>query len=192
MTIQETAQIMDILTVAYPQFYSGRNAPDPQKALSLWAGMFADDDVIIVAAAVKALIATDTGNFPPSIGAVKARIRQITTPQEMTEGEAWALVLRAISRSAYNAREEFDKLPKLLQSVVGSPNQLRDWAMMDSDTVQSVVASNVQRSYKARAAANRDYAALPADVKALVDSMADKLALKEETQCTKAMTSRNA
>lgn len=180
MTIQETGQIMDILTIAYPQFYSGRNAPDPEKALGLWAGMFAGDDVVIVAAAVKALIASDTRSFPPSIGAVKARIRQITTPQEMTEGEAWALVLRAISRGIYNARDEFERLPKLIQGVVGSHNQLREWAMMDADTVQSVVASNFQRSYRARAASNRDYAALPPDVKALVDNMAGKLALEEK------------
>lgn len=179
MTIQETAQIMDILTIAYPQFYSGRNAPDPEKALELWAGMFSGDDVIIVAAAVKALIASESGNFPPSIGAVKARIRQITTPQEMTEGEAWALVLRAVSRGIYNAKDEFERLPKLIQGVVGSHNQLREWAMMDADTVQSVVASNFQRSYRARAAANKDYAALPPDVRALVDGMAGKLALED-------------
>lgn len=179
MTIQETAQIMDILTIAYPQFYSGRNAPDPEKALELWAGMFSGDDVIIVAAAVKALIASELGNFPPSIGAVKARIRQITTPQEMTEGEAWALVLRAVSRGIYNAKDEFERLPKLIQGVVGSHNQLREWAMMDADTVQSVVASNFQRSYRARAAANKDYAALPPDVRALVDGMAGKLALED-------------
>lgn len=37
MTIQETAQIMDILTIAYPQFYSGRSAPEPEKALILWS-----------------------------------------------------------------------------------------------------------------------------------------------------------
>ena len=50
--------------------------------------------------------------------------------------------------------------------------------MMDADTVQSVVASNFQRSYRARAAVNREYAALPADVKALVDNMAGKLGLE--------------
>lgn len=55
MTLQETAQIMDILTIAYPQFYNGKNAPDPQKALILWSSMFADDDAAVVAAAIKAL-----------------------------------------------------------------------------------------------------------------------------------------
>ena len=82
MTLQETAQIMDILTIAYPQFYNGKNAPDPQKALILWSSMFADDDAAVVAAAIKALIVSDPGNFPPSIGTVKAKVRQITAPQD--------------------------------------------------------------------------------------------------------------
>ena len=178
MTMQETAQIMDILAVAYPQFYNGRNAPDQKKALALWSSMFADDDARIVAAAVKALIATDTGSFPPSIGAVKGKIRSITEQHEMTEGEAWGLVLRAISRSSYHASEEFEKLPEMLQRLVGSPNQLRDWALMDADTVQSVVSSNFQRSYRARAASEREYKALPPDVKALVGKLNGNLALK--------------
>lgn len=178
MTGNETLKILAVLKGAYPAFYRDMGRKEADGIVALWTEMFAEDPYELVAAAVKALIACDEKGFPPHIGAVKARIRKITTPQEMTEGEAWALVLRAVSRSAYNAREEFDKLPKLLQGVVGSPNQLRDWALMDSGTLQSVVASNVQRSYKARAAANRDYAALPGDVKALVDSMVGKLALE--------------
>lgn len=178
MTMQETAQIMDILAVAYPQFYNGRNAPDQKKALALWSSMFADDDARIVAAAVKALIATDTGSFPPSIGAVKGKIRSITEQHEMTEGEAWGLVFRAISRSSYHASEEFEKLPEMLKRLVGSPNQLRDWAMMDSDTVQAVVSSNFQRSYRARAASEREYKALPPDVKALADKIGGRLAIQ--------------
>ena len=99
MTIEETAQVMDILTTAYPRFYSGKDAPDPEKALMLWASMFEADDVGVVMAAVKALIACDGKGYPPHIGAVKARIRQITIPQEMTEAEAWALVSRAIKNA---------------------------------------------------------------------------------------------
>lgn len=179
MTIGQTGQVMDILTMAYPQFYSGRDAPDPEKVLKLWASMFEDDDVVLVVAAVKALIASKEDSWPPSIGAVKARIRQITSPQEMTEVEAWALVQKAIRNSAYNSQREFEALPGPLRRLVGSPNQLREWAVMDTETVSSVVASNFQRSYKARAASDRAYNMLPADVRALAEGLAQRLALEE-------------
>lgn len=177
MTIQETGLIMDILSTAYPQFYSGARAPDPQKTMALWAEMFAEDDVRQVAAAVKALIVTDDKGFPPHIGAVKAKLRQLTAPEAMTPLEAWSLVLKAIQRSGYESRREFDKLPPMLQRLVGSPSQLRDWGMMDEQTVHSVVASNFQRSYAARAKADAEYQALPADVRQMISAATEHMRL---------------
>lgn len=179
MTRQETGIIMDILATAYPRFYAGPDAPDPEKAVALWAEMFAEDDVAIVAAAVKALIATDDKGFPPHIGAVKAKVRQITQPSGMTPQEAWNLVAKAIRNSAYDSREEYDKLPKEIQRLVGSPNQLRDWATMDSETVHSVVASNFQRSFAARQKADNDFKALPRDVQAMIGTVAERMALHD-------------
>ena len=161
MTRKETGIIMDILATAYPRFYSGPDAPDPAKAVSLWAEMFAEDDVALVAAAVKALIATDDKGYPPHIGAVKAKLRQITGGPEETEADTWNLISKAIRNGLYGAKEEFAKLPPTLQRIVGSPSQLREWAMMDSETLHSVVASNVQRSYKAISSREREIAKLP-------------------------------
>ena len=179
MTRQETGIIMDILATAYPRFYAGPDAPDPEKAVALWAEMFAEDDVAIVAAAVKALIATDDKGFPPHIGAVKAKVRQITQPSGMTPQEAWNLVAKAIRNSAYDSREEYDKLPREVQRLVGSPNQLRDWALMDSETVHSVVASNFQRSFSIRQKADNDFKALPRDVQAMIGSVSERMALHD-------------
>ena len=173
MTFEETGIIMDILTTAYPRFYSGPDAPDRTKTLTLWAEMFIHDDVALVAAAVKALIETDAKGFPPHIGAVKAKRRLITGGDELTEAEAWGMVAKAIRNSAYGSREEFEKLPSAIRRIVGSPSQLREWAQMDSETVHSVVASIFQRSYKVVAQREREIAKLPPEVKALVGKLAD-------------------
>lgn len=180
MTIQETAQIMDILAIAYPQFYNGKNAVDPAKALQLWAGMFADDPADVVAAAVKAFIATNTSGFPPSIGEIREKIRMLTEPEEQTEAEAWAIAYRALRNSVYGAKEEFDKLPEDIQKLVGSPYQLKEWALMDADSVQSVVASNFQRSFRAKKAREREVKALPSDVRKLLCSASEKMLLPKE------------
>lgn len=173
MTLEETGIIMDILTTAYPHFYGGPNAPDMVKALKLWAEMFARDDVALVAAAVKGLIETDNKGYPPNIGAVKEKLRLITGGDEMTEAEAWGIVAKALRNSTYGSREEFEKFPPIIKRLVGSPAQLREWGMMDSETVHSVVASNFQRSYKAIAQREREIAKLPPDVKSLVGKISD-------------------
>jgi hypothetical protein len=43
--------------------------------------------------------------------------------------------------------------------------------MMDGDAVNSVVASNFQRSYKVRAANERELLALPADVRGVMEQL---------------------
>jgi len=179
MTIQETAEIMDILTIAYPQFYNGRNAPDPEKSLALWASMFREDGVVLVVAAVKALIVSEQSNFPPSIGAVKAKIRQITTPKELTEGEAWALVARAVRRLDWlNPGKAFLSLPEDIRQCVHDPSVLVEWGKAEESSLSTVIASNFQRTYRAKKAANREYEALPPDIKTMIDGMTEKIGLE--------------
>ena len=178
MTLKETATIMDILTAAYPHFYGGKNAPDERNVMSLWASVFADDDVRLVAAAVKAIIVADTREFPPTIAAVKEKMRQLVADKdELTEAEAWTLISHATRNGLYGSKEEYDKLPPMLQKLVGSPEQLRVWAMMDSDTLHSVVSSNFQRSYKVIQQRERESAKLPKDVLALVSGMSERMML---------------
>lgn len=174
MTLEETGTIMDVLRTAYPRFYAGKDAPDPAMSLKLWAEMFRDDDVALVAAAVKSLIQSDTNGFPPHIGAVKEKLRLLTSDGELAEIEAWGLVSTAVRNSLYGSREEFEKLPSVLRRLVGSPAQLREWAMMDSEMLHSVVSSNFMRSYKVVLSRERELAMLPPDVKALVGRIGTK------------------
>ena len=172
MTDRETLRVLAVLRAAYPRFYAGITDGDIDGIAALWQELFAQDDYRIVTAAVKALICGDEKGFPPVPGQVKARIRQITRPQEMTEGEAWALGSKAIRNSAYESGAEFGRLPAGVQRIVGSPSQLRDWGAMDSGTVHSVVASNFQRAFRSRQERDRAYAELPPDVKALIHRIA--------------------
>lgn len=178
----DTLKILSVLRGAYPAFYRDTTKREAESIANLWADMFADDDYIIVAAAVKALIASDSKGYPPVIGQIKERIRRLTEPQEMTEAEAWALVSKAVKNGLYGSKEEFEKLPADIRRIVGSPNQLRDWAMADSDSLQTVVASNFQRSYRAIAKANKEYAALPGDVKKMIAGISKNMMLEAETR----------
>lgn len=161
MTVQDTARIMDVLSTAYPQFYKGQTTAEKATTVRLWAALFEGDDPLLVANAVRALIVTDEKGFPPHIGAVKAKMRQLTAPPTVTDLEAWRQVRQAISDSIYGSAEEFAKLPSALQGLVGTPGQLAQWARMDEQTVESVVASNWMRAYRAKEQAQREASALP-------------------------------
>lgn len=175
MTRAETIQIMGILQVAFPSYYRNVSTADASAAVSLWTEMFAADKAELVAAAVKALIATQVEGYPPTIGAVKAKLRELTEPETLTPAQAWALVERACSNGVYGAQEEFDRLPTIVQRAVGSANQLKEWGNMDADTVKSVVASNFQRSFAIYQKREHEMALIPPDVRNLLSSAAEKL-----------------
>ena len=170
MTIDQTSILMDIISVAYPHYYSKQTEDERYMAAVLWAELFAEDDVNIVKAALKSFIATDEDGYAPNIGKIKSKVRLLTTPAEMSEGEAWGLVYKALQNSAYNAKEEFAKLPYEIAYTIGSAEVLRSWAIQESDSL-SVLQSNFQRAYRARAQYAREVKALPADARQLMGQL---------------------
>jgi len=175
MTRQEALAVMAMLKTAYPNFYKDLSKEDINAAVSLWATMFSEEPIQVVTEAIKALMCTL--KFPPTIADVKEKIAMITQPLMMTEMEAWSRVRGAISY--YHANEAFANLPPMLRKIVGSPNRLREWAMMDSETVDSVIQSNFMRSYKAKVAQEKEYAMLPSSTKQLIAGLAQKYSLPE-------------
>ena len=89
-------------------------------------------------------------------------------------------------------QEAFNKLPPDVRAVVGTPMQLKEWAMMESDVFASVVASNFQKAYRARAERARNDRKLPSDVKALVSALSDVLTLSDEPKPIYALSTLNA
>lgn len=178
MNNRETAQIMTILQSVYPDSFKAQSGELLQATVKVWATVFRDDAYEAVQAAVLAHISGSTDKFMPPPGVIKQRIISMTTDgAEMTAQEAWQLIDHATQRGIHHAQEEFDKLPPVVKRLVGSPNQIREWAMMDAETVQSVVASNFQRSYAVRAEKEREYMALPSAVKNVIASISSEMSM---------------
>lgn len=179
MTKKEMAKIMAMMQLNYPDSFRDMSDQAVDGKINLWLMSFRDDDYTEVLAAVMAHINTDTNRFMPPVGVIKAKLVEIRMPEEMTPQEAWELVSKATRNSTYNSGEEFAKLPPVVQRLVGSPVQLKEWAAMDTDTLHSVIGSNFQRSYKARAAKEREFLALPSAVQQTMTQIADKMKIPE-------------
>ena len=165
MNYDETRNILSILKLNYPQSFKGWSLQQSHDFLNLWSEAFKDDSVQLVAGAVKSIIYSDTREFAPNIGQVKNKMHKLTAKDELTEIEAWGTVKAALRNSGYHAAEEFEKLPPVVKSLVGSPRQLFEWSMMDTSEIDTVVASNFQRSYKVRAKHEKEMQAIPLEVK---------------------------
>lgn len=173
----ETAKIISVLQVNYPDSFKTMTDDTMKGLINVWASVLADVTYEQVSNAVIAHIATDTNRFMPPVGVIRNKLFEINSPREMTEMEAWNLVVKAVSNSNYNASAEFEKLPNDIKQLVGSPSSLKEWAGMDSEKFNTVVQSNFMRSYKVRSKSDKEYQALPQSVKTFIQSAAEDMKL---------------
>lgn len=181
MTVSETKTILTILQCEYPQSFTRLDDRQMAAKARLWSDEFAQDDYGIVSAAVRMLIKSNR-EFAPNIGQIREKMHQLASPDAMTETEAWALVSKACQNGLYRSKAEFDKLPTEVQAVVGSPEMLKQWAMMDADEVESVVASNFMRSYKVFEKRAQEKALMPPDVRELLEGTTTRMMIGGESK----------
>ena len=144
MTREDTQKILMIIQAAYPNY----RPQDKTTTVNVWCEMLSEYNYNQVSAAVKAYITSDMTGFAPGIGQIISKITMLSKPQELNDMEAWALVGKALRNGNYGAVEEFSKLPKLVQEAVGSPDNLRNWATSDYETIETVIQSNFIKTYR--------------------------------------------
>ena len=169
----QTTSVLSVLKAAYPHAFQNMSKADAEAMLNLWAMMFADESYEEVNAALVSLIASRTVGYSPTVGEVKEQIRKLHHADDIDESYAWTLVSKASRNSSYYSQREFDKLPPLVQKAVGSPEQLKQWAAMDADVVESVIASNFKRAFRAQVERAAEIEKLPAQVRNVIGNYAD-------------------
>lgn len=185
MTREETSKILKIIKASWPHSFAKMTVSEMADILNLWAVMFAEDDAGLVGLTVKTMIASADYSFAPTVGQIKARMMRLQETNGIGEADAWNMVAKAVRNSGYEAAKEFNSLPDDVRRIVGSPNQLKDWSQMDSDTLHSVVASNFMRAYRARQASQREYKAIPESVKTALHGMGMRLLEEENNDAEK-------
>lgn len=179
MNREQVIQILSTLKAAFPHSFQKMCRSDVEAMINLWLRQFANEDAKIMSAAVDSLIATRTVGYSPTVGEIKEQIHRLRVGEQPSEADAWALVERACRNGLYHSEEEFERLPPEVQRAVGSPEQLRAWAQMDSETVNSVIASNFRKSYAAAQERAKHAAALPANVREMLSAVSEHLIMEQ-------------
>lgn len=128
--------------------------------VDVWAVVLEAENYENVASALKAYILSDRTGFAPSIGQLRALYATIAAPT-LPEGEAWAMVRRAIGRASRFALEDFNAFPPAVRSAVGDAFQLKAWGLSE-DFNEAVVQSQFLRAYRQAAEREQREAAIGA------------------------------
>jgi hypothetical protein len=150
MNKEEFAKIVKGLKSVYtePTFI-----PD-QYAFDVWYALLKDLDYQTVSKGTQKYMMSS--RYTPKPSDIREHCMEFMQEPELNEMEAWSLVSKALRNGYYGAEQEFEKLPPLVQRAVGQPSNLRQWATTDIDSIENVIQSNFQRTYRAVLNSNKD------------------------------------
>ena len=164
MTTNEATRLIRIISTAFPAYRPQYDDDMLNDAIELWTMMFANDSYQVVIAAVKSYIEDGRNKYAPSIGEIREIMDSVRVEGELSEAEAWNMVLKALQNGTYHAQEEFDKLPEDIQRAIGSPAYLRELAVSE-DLNTAVESSNFYRNYRVVKDRRRQAESLPENVR---------------------------
>lgn len=179
MNSLEVKKLFAIMMAVYPNF----KLVDVDFAAYTWANILSDCTYDQASLALKAYIRSDSSGFAPSPGQLIDKMQNFVSEKELNEIEAWSLVNRAIKNSGYNSVEEFDNLPETVKKAVGSPEQLRAWAL-DSSYNESVISSQFMRTYRTESTRKINLKKLPSYMNDIIKAV-------NENSCSKSIEEKN-
>lgn len=165
MTREQVGKLLMTIQAYYPNY----NPPDKEITLNAWRIMLAEYPEELVLQALRACIATNASGFAPDVGQIMSKIQTISQPQELDGMAAWGLVSKALRNGTYGAVEEFNKLPPLVRQAVGMPDNLKNWATSDYQTIETVIQSNFLRTYETVVKRANEINRMPDNIKSLIE-----------------------
>lgn len=157
-----------VLVKGMKAVYTHQSFIPDQDAFNVWYSLLNDLSYEDLNAAIQKHMMTNP--HPPTIADIRGAAAQLSScSSEMSELKAWDMVRKAMRNSNYHAEEEFEKLPDTVQAAVGNPANLREWASMPTETVESVEQSHFLRAYRVAVDRKREVAKLAPEIKKLYE-----------------------
>lgn len=164
-----TREEFKILVKGLKAVYTQPSFIPDKEAFEVWYGLLADLDYELCSIAIKKHM--QTVEKEPTVAGIRKHASELSREEgEINELAAWQMVLKAMRNSTYHSDEEFAKLPSTVQRAVGSPRQLREWAMAENidGTWVNVTQSNFMRTYRAEIVREKEIRKLSPDLMRLV------------------------
>ncbi len=152
--------------------YSEKPPVPNQIVFDIWFNLLGDKPYEVVSTACNVHISSSP--FPPKPANILELCADVTSEPEIGGLEAWNMVYKAICNSSYNAENEYNKLPPVIQKTIGSYENLKEMAQMKIETVNSVEQSNFLKQYRITVERERKNKALPVKIREAIQQIGTK------------------
>lgn len=134
MTHEEVKKALTVLKSAYPNTFKNLSSGEAQNILALYTQMLSEYPSNVVFVAIKNYIKEN--EYAPTIAGIINEIKKITS--DTTLQDLWNTLSSAVRNGLYTTEEEFQKLPHPIKKWLGNKAQLKELAMLDSTTFNTV------------------------------------------------------
>lgn len=177
MNKQETAQVITLLAGNYSSI-SDKTKEQKQMMLNTWQECLGDLDYRVVLQAVKMAIISSP--YPPTIHDIRKNAIEILKPNEKRSAiEAWEEAHKMISNGIYMTAEEFEKASPEVKKFFGNVRQVKELAMTDSDTVNTVTKGQFLKQYEILVERENARKMLPEKWLNITAQLAEKMSVKQ-------------
>lgn len=173
-------EMVQIITLLAGNYETIANKSQQQKELMLntWYECLRDLDYKLVLQAVKKTIIESP--YPPTIHEVRKNAIEFVNPTTQKTGiEAWNEAIKMISNGLYMTEEQFNNYSSEVKRFFGSVNQVRQLAMVDMETINTVTKGQFLKQYDILLQRDKEEKLLPAPMKEMIEGLANKFALPE-------------
>lgn len=173
-------EMVQIITLLAGNYEAIANKSQQQKELMLntWYECLGDLDYKLVLQAVKKTIIESP--YPPTIHEVRKNAIEFVNPTTQKTGiEAWNEAIKMISNGLYMTEEQFNNYSPEVKRFFGSVNQVRQLAMVDMETINTVTKGQFLKQYDILVQRDKEEKLLPAPMKEMIEGLANKFALPE-------------
>lgn len=180
MTRQETIKILTLLSNNYESF-ARRTETDEQVEMMIftWMECLGDLDYNLVLQAVKKTILES--EYPPTIHQVRKNAIEMIKPNTAKSAvEAWNEALKLISNGLYMTKEQFEQASPEVKVFFGNNvQQVRELAMVDSETINSVTKGQFLKQYEIIIQRQQENKLLPEQMKSMIEQLANRMDIKQ-------------
>lgn len=175
MNRMETIQVITLLAGNYDSIAS-KDKAQKDLMVATWLECLGDLDYRLVLQAVKKTIISSP--YPPTIHEIrKNAVEMINPTTQKTAIEAWDEALKMISGGLYMTEEQFNQYSPEVKNFFGSVNQVRQLAMVDMDTINTVTKGQFLKQYDVLIEREKQENLLPETMKDMIGGLANKFAL---------------
>lgn len=173
----ETIQIITLLAGNYNSI-AEKSKEQKQMMVNTWFACLGDLDFRLIQQAVKKTIIESP--YPPTIHDIRKNAVSIAKPTtKVTAIEAWNEALSMISNGLYMTQEQFERCSPEVKRFFGSVNQVKQLAMVDSDTINSVTKGQFLKQYDVLVEREQEENMLPDSMKQIIGGLANKFSLDD-------------